>query len=263
MAISLKNGAVFLHIPKTGGNWVTAVLRDLDLVKEEVGHKHADFEHLFVPCDRRQNVILKRVARKLLPVPRNKPFMFCFTRNPLSWYESWFKYMSQPRRQWQNWGDEHDTHDWHPNAVLNGLGSPDFNQFVRNVIQKRPGYVTELYASYVRPQMDFVGKQETLVDDFIRVLRVMNLDVDEEFIRNYKRVGVSPDIAKEIIWEDGLKKSVALLEYSGLIRYGYSTEIVDECFSPAMRDQGNLRGVSEQTATPTFDTARGNARKIA
>ena len=141
--------------------------------------------------------------------------------NPLSWYESWFKYMTQPSRQWKFWGDEEDPDHWHPNAVLNGLGDPDFNQFVRKVIRKRPGYVTEMYGWYTKSQIDFVGKQENLPDDLITVLKQMNLEFDEAFVRNYPRVGESPSPSAEIVWEGSLKEEVYKLEYAGIVRYGY------------------------------------------
>lgn len=135
--------------------------------------------------------------------------------------------MLQPSREWRYWGDEYDIYNWHPNAVLNGLGNPDFNQFVRNVIHKRPGYVTELYGWYTKPQMDFIGKQENLVDDFIRVLEMMSVNFDEEYIRNFEQVGVSPEPGTKITWEDSLKKEVILLEYAGMVRYGYRSDMSD------------------------------------
>lgn len=235
MALLLKNGAVFLHVPKTGGNWITSVLFDLDLVEKRVSHKHADVDHFFASVEpqgfasvepKGQKSSLKRTMERLLPSRKSRPFVFCFVRNPLVWYESWFKYMTQPRRQWMDWGDEHDPYNWHPNAMLNGLGDRDFNQFVRNVIRKRPGYVTELYGWYARPDTNFVGKQENLADDFVRVLDIMNVKFDEDYVRNYERVGVSPDIGREITWEDSLKKEVAIMEYAGMIRYGYQSKII-------------------------------------
>jgi len=226
MSLILKNGAVFLHIPKTGGNWITHVLRELNLVDRQLSHKHADVDHFLWPTwhpGRREAIT--RSVRQLFQPNETYPYMFCFVRNPLSWYESWFKYMSQPSRQWRYWGNEKDVFDWHPNAMLNGLGSPDFNTFVKHVAAKRPGYVSELYSWYVRPQVDFVGKQENLVEDLIDILRKMNVDFDEELVRNYQRVGVSPNTQQPIIWQPELRKEVALLEYSGLVRYGYQETI--------------------------------------
>jgi len=175
MALILEGGAVFLHIPKTGGTWVTEVLKECGLVNGGLSHMHVNMERLMVPFKTRNGKMvgplgLWRIARTLKP----KPFIFCFVRHPLKWYESWFKYMSQPSRNWCAWGDEKDLFRWHPNAVLNGCGAPEFNQFVRNVVAKRPGYVSELYASYAQPQVDFVGKQENLRADLVAVLKRLN-----------------------------------------------------------------------------------------
>jgi hypothetical protein len=233
MALYLKNGAVFLHIPKTGGNWVSACLKELDLLEEKKSSwgKHADIEHLFLPpsisIDGRKK-FAKYAFRKLVLPPhtvKNKPYMFCFVRNPLSWYESWFKYMSQDSRKWRFWGDKIDVDKWHPNAQLNGLGSYEFNSFIRNILANKPGFVSEMYSWYTKSQIDFIGQQECLVDDFVKVLSIMNVKFDEERVRNFKKIGVSPD--RSFNWDQKLKKQVALTEYPALIRYGYQQTLKD------------------------------------
>lgn len=222
MALILKGGAVFLHVPKTGGNWVTAALRDAGLVSGSLGHKHATMDRLLAPMNHHKSSLrahfrISRIKRALTP----KPFMFCFVRHPLTWYESWFKYMSQPSRNWRSWGDENDLFDWHPNAVLNDCGSDDFNQFVRNVIAKRPGYVTELFGDYARSQIDFVGKQESLREDLIAVLQRLDLKFDVDFFMNYTEVGVSPAPGKSIEWNPALRRETLEIERNALRRYGY------------------------------------------
>ncbi|MEM9017777.1 MAG: hypothetical protein AAGC68_12250, partial [Verrucomicrobiota bacterium] len=91
MALILKNGAVFLHIPKTGGTWVSKVLREEGLVACSMGHRHANWLHLLAPGNqglgRNLEYAYKRV-RFLRPRPR--PFLFCFVRHPLDWYESFY-----------------------------------------------------------------------------------------------------------------------------------------------------------------------------
>ena len=42
MAVMLKCGAIFLHVPKTGGSWVTSALANQGLIKKQFGHIHAD-----------------------------------------------------------------------------------------------------------------------------------------------------------------------------------------------------------------------------
>ena len=223
MALILKNDSVFLHIPKTGGNWITKVLKELDLIKEFKWPKHGDVNSFFYPPPKGRKLLLAYTYKKMIQPKRPKPFIFCFVRNPLTWYESWFKYMEQPKRQWRSWGDERTFENWHPNSILNGTGSStsSFSDFVRRVNTKRPGYVTELFGWYTTPQVNFIGKQEKLAEDLIKVLRMTNLEFDEEFIRNYRRVGVSPTPEKEVKWDSEILAETVKCEYAGLKRYGY------------------------------------------
>lgn len=223
MALVLKDGSVFLHIPKTGGNWVSKILRESHLVSSEMGQtKHSDQAHLTVPLSRDGKRWLgpwqrHKIRRTLQP----RPFMFCFVRHPLSWYESWFSYMSQASRNWQNFGNENDLFDWHPNSILNGCGSEDFNQFVENVITKCPGYVSQLYSRYTCPKIDFIGKQETLREDLITVLKSLGLTFDEMHIRNAQEHGVSEKPKNPVSWNESLRKEVMALERPALRAYGY------------------------------------------
>ncbi len=224
MALLLKNGAIFLHIPKTGGKWVADVLTRSGHVKRKLSHKHCGIHQLYSPTNRDAPRTLKRFLRGTgrASVSGPRPYLFCFVRNPLSWYESWFRYMSQPEMNWRNYGHEIDLRRWHPNSMLNGLGAADFNQFIRNVIAKRPGYVTELYGWYTTPQVNFIGKQESIREDLLAVLKQMNLSVDESLIYESARVGASKTPRQNVTWDPALNEEVKRLEYAGLVRYGYA-----------------------------------------
>jgi hypothetical protein len=209
MALVLIDGSVFLHIPKTGGTWVTKVLTDAGLVRREVSKKHADIDRLVNYWHRK--------GRTQLP-----PFVFCFVRNPIKWYESYFKYVSQPRVNWKTWGTTPSgTVGWHPCNMLNECKSDDFNEFVRNVVRVRPGYATELFGWYTKAPVHFIGKQENLREDLIRALKMRQLPFDEDALRNSPAAGVSDD--QKISWDPALRELVAKLEYGGLVRYGYES----------------------------------------
>ena len=96
MALLLKNNGVFLHVPKTGGIWVGQVLKNLGLVKAELGGPHQDFERYFWydRFHRDAKVSRNLLRRRLGILPRVDPkcFKFCFVREPLNWYESWWRY---------------------------------------------------------------------------------------------------------------------------------------------------------------------------
>lgn len=224
MALLLKNGTVFLHIPKTGGNWVTRVLEESNLVAFRFSHKHADLKHLTFAGKtwkkRLQNKL--RYSLRKAQFGDQDPYMFCFVRHPLKWYESWFKYMSQPNRNWLSFAEASKAYGWHPNANIDGLGDVEFNQFVRNVIAKHPGYVTNLFDGYVSPQVNFVGKQENLRENLVTALEQADLDFDADFIRNFEDVGVSKTPRSTIEWDPELRTQVLQLEQKCLQRFGYT-----------------------------------------
>ena len=141
MTIRLIDGSEFLHLPKTGGNWVTRVLEQNHLVERYIQHKHASYDlNLFgdrMGSGRQLVHLCSRLAagkfKRILGIPYDEPdaascFRFCFVRHPLSWYESWWKYMKS--RGWNDWGRKNSARYWDPNSLLNGLGSDNFNTFV-------------------------------------------------------------------------------------------------------------------------------------
>ena len=189
MAYLLKNNAVFLHVPKTGGTYVHQVLKALCLIRGPLGFNHTDFEHTFWHAKLHDDTkVFRYILRDWFGSPhaqlKMKPgcFMFCFVREPLAWYESWWRFMSSI--DWRVLGDENDPHRWYPTAMLNGLGSPDFNTFVHNVLRKRPGFVTEMYSWYVRPGVTFVGRTEHLRRDLQRAFKLMQLPFDREIFES-------------------------------------------------------------------------------
>lgn len=228
MAVILEDGSVFLHIPKTGGTWVSGVLRDLGLARCSIGHRHANWPHLLAPgwqgAGRRLEYLYKR-ARHLRLHPR--PFTFCFVRHPLKWYESFYRYKSQPDIAWELDGDADDFDRWHPNAVLNGLGQTaggrtvEFNDFVAAVHRKFPGYVTALYDHYTFHPVDFVGKQESLREDLVAVLEGRGFDFDPDAIREADAVNVSAGRKETVEWDPELRARVLEAEAGALERFGY------------------------------------------
>jgi len=212
MAVLLKGGAIFLHIPKTGGNWVTRVLEQAGLVTMKFGHKHLDLERTM-----RFEQYLSDANRWVDPPYRVS--RFCFVRHPVQWYESWWRMMMG--LGWPDWGKEGSLEQWHPNAVLNGLGNRDFNQFMENVLNKRPGYVTELYGSYTGSSIDLIGRQENLSADLLGILAKLGLPIDPDHIRACQPLNAS-DKSLAIDWNPDLRAEIEKVEYASLLRYGYA-----------------------------------------
>lgn len=244
MAVRLKNGAVFLHVPKTGGSWVTRVLNESGLVEREFSHIHANMVRVLYYssggrafCLSAYEAVKSRLPRALkarIMTPRRRqrlsarqqsaaPYSFCFVRHPLDWYESWWRYMVG--RSGSDWTAESDLLGWHPCAAIKNCGDESYEAFIRNVIQHRPGFVSELFAQYAQPGIGFIGKQESLTDDLIRVLRRLNLSFDEQRIRENAPINVSPK-DQAVSLPHQLQAELERLEYVALTRYGYDRSSV-------------------------------------
>jgi hypothetical protein len=231
MAFLLKNGAVFLHVPKTGGTWIKHVLKQLELVKAPLGHMHSDWERSFwhdkLHTDLKvARYLFRRAVRSRRAQARMDPrsFKFCFVREPLLWYESYWRFMESKNWDWKSWGDERDPYKWHPCAMLNGLESSDFNEFMHQVNRKRPGYVTEMYGWYVRPGIGFVGKIESLRRDLMKVLSLMKLDLDFSKVSSAARQNETPSNIPRPEWDPAIKKATLRYECAGYARFGYQIE---------------------------------------
>jgi hypothetical protein len=227
MALLLNNGSVFLHIPKTGGSWVTHVLEELNLATGPVYKMHSDLDELYwynrfyplYPPHRMWKAALKHPFN-LKKVIRDG-FKFCFVRHPLRWYESYWKFQEQ--QGWEHWGQPiRGLRNWHPNACLHDIQADNFHDFVARVLAKYPGYVTTLYQWYTSPGIDFVGKQENLTEDLHRALNSSGLSVSLRSIQSIPRVNQSRPPKEKLQWDPELKSRVLDSEQLALKRYGYS-----------------------------------------
>lgn len=208
MATLLKCGGLFLHVPKTGGNWVSDVLAAHDLVYAHVGGKHAGPPQL-APLER-----LLQTAHRYDRT--NRPlFKFCFVRHPLRWYESW--YCMNVARGWPEWAADEEA--WNPTVELNGYGAPTFNGFIEDVLRRRPGFVSELYDYYAR-DAHFVGRQEHMVDDLGTVLDLLHVPVARGRLRAHRPVNVSSAI--DVTLDTSLRDALEAAEATAYTRYGYT-----------------------------------------
>ena len=84
----------FFIYPKTGGKWIEKVLRDCNLVRYKFTHNHADMNRVmnfayFYPIIYRRKLIKHGQA---VQRDTRTGFKFYFVRQPLKYYESYYKY---------------------------------------------------------------------------------------------------------------------------------------------------------------------------
>lgn len=162
----------FLHVPKTGGNWVSHVLRDQ------------------FPGLRR----MPKIHTTRRSAPNQDAFTFAFVRHPLTWYQSYFSY-----KQGKGWDPKND---W------DGMVQSDsFVDFIVAALEQTPAYYSKLlrrYVGRVGDEIDFVGRFESLVDDLIDALERAGEDFDADVIRNTPPVNRSSYDSYPAVFPDDL-----------------------------------------------------------
>lgn len=211
MAILIEDkNVMFLHIPKTGGRWVTEAIKRLDLKCVEVGLMHG---YINPSHDR------YKYKDKTLAEWANECFVFSFVRHPFEWHRSYWAYTMGVRsvnkkNGLEFWEKFEPNEVWHPTHGICDCASSEFELYLRKVIHKHRGFVTNMFNRYLyRPngkRIDYVGKQENLEEDFMFVLETNNILYDRDKILGINRVGGSKHRLKKRteIWDNSTKEEI-------------------------------------------------------
>lgn len=142
MAVILPK-SVFIHTPKTGGNWVETVLGKCGLIVHNtrgMGFAHAI--HSDLP-------VLGHSAAAQLP-------SFTFVRHPASWWRSYWAF--KMRNGWDA-----------PNPIDETCKDPSFEGFIRKVLEHYPGLLAKDFRRYTQG-VTYVGRTESLCTDLMSIL---------------------------------------------------------------------------------------------
>jgi len=164
MPTFLTERMTFVHVPKTGGSWITQAVRaagvplwapDPSGDQSYSAHGHADLRDM-APGDR---------------------LSVAFVRHPLDWWRSY-------------WGHRMRA-GWDPANALDAVAaSEDFNDFILNVIDHGAGAFDQIVRRFVglpSPSVDFVGRFEHLVEDACEALRLAGEPFSASAIRDHPR----------------------------------------------------------------------------
>ena len=191
---------LILHIPKTGSDWVRAACQEA--VKGpicEIGEWHCD---------------LQTAKQILLKKGLEIPLIGTFVRNPLDWYRSAWMY-------WKETGRFPRPED------APQVETDNFECFVRNCMAVEPqGYISTLYEQFtglIPGEISVIGKQENLVDDLIRLLKLAGEDFDEGKLRAVKSKNVAGNKTDLTFpgYSFDLTQKVIQFERCTFERYGY------------------------------------------
>jgi hypothetical protein len=164
MGLALEHSYI-LHIPKTGGTHVRALL-DVNDIK----YKRSDFG---IECTGAQQLINKKRCSHCIPYDdvnyRNRKNRLVFLRHPLTWYQSYWAFRvmhtqpgGDPILAWRI----DPNHDGSGPCILDVKAhSNDFKTFIDNVIANFPhGCLSEAFQVYI-DECNHIGRMESLEAD--------------------------------------------------------------------------------------------------
>ena len=158
MALRLRT-CIYIHIPKTGGTWVTKLLQKEGRVLEIANPTHLTLTELLEDP--------AYAGWEGLPA-------FTFLRHPLSWYKSYFAYRT--RFGWAK-GSGLDRDCW----------NADFSTFVLRASEQHPGYLGDSYGRFVKG-IDYVRPFETLRESLIEILGLVGETLPESAIYAFGKI---------------------------------------------------------------------------
>ena len=164
---------MFIHVPKTAGQWVAAALEHAGLIVGQLGVVHAS------PDEIRDD-----------PAFRERGACFAMVRHPLTWYQSMWAH-----RMDESW-EPVDDPDWFTPrwietfAPLTSCRSDLFEDFVRRCLDRFPGgFVSRLYDEYTEG-CTFVGRHERVLEDLEAALSLAGECFDAQRFRTVDPINV-------------------------------------------------------------------------
>ncbi|TCT11475.1 sulfotransferase family protein [Tepidamorphus gemmatus] len=162
-------GFVFVHVPKCAGTTVAMALSqasaycDIEIGATPLGQAMAD--HYATRHGIGKHATAIQIRNVLGQAAWMRMFSFAFMRDPLARAQSTYRFL------------KHKFRNWRGAEVMDGFGS--FEQFVVSDFFRSPG-PDNILAPQLRwigrpPAVDFIGRVETLEEDFALILETIGI----------------------------------------------------------------------------------------
>jgi hypothetical protein len=209
--------SVFIHIPKTGGQWAAAALKNAGLLCSPLGVVHASPDEIA----HEESFRLRAMA-------------FAVVRHPLTWYQSIWAH-----RMDDKWGPM-DAPDWFTPRWMavwadftKKCRADTFEEFVHKCADAYPeGFLSNLYDVYTEG-CAFIGRQERLVDDLLSALELAGEQFQEGRIRETRRRNVRGHHRRwsgQCRYTPELADTVVKVEARAIATFGYE-DIPEEIYT--------------------------------
>jgi hypothetical protein len=190
VATFFTQGLLFLHVPKTGGTWFTRAAEHAGVATAQPAATPG------APAAVRDHADLTQMSAEAADRVTG-----AFVRHPLDWWRSYWGY-----RMRDGWTDD---------PLDSATASDDFDEFVRAVIERFPGYASATFARYLAApgrRADFVGRFENLVDDACAMLRLAGEPFDERRLRGHPPENVNDYELAPALYRRGTARRLARAE---------------------------------------------------
>ena len=217
MALPLKTGWLFVHLPKTGGSWLRHVLRDAGFVADDDEEVDPGVAAWPVPASASSG--MRRCHATARSIGHDPARSFCFVRHPLAWYRSLWAHGA--RDGWE-----------HKEFVLDQYGCDDFLEFMDRCLRAFPtGFVSLLYRIYTEGA-GFVGRYERLEEDLRAALELAGLGPMTSLQHAPMNVAsAKPELGRRCLYPLALAERVATVEDEAIRRFGYDP-VPEELLAP-------------------------------
>jgi hypothetical protein len=189
----------FLHVPKTGGVWVSEALAAAGV--------------RVTPLRRTQGGIGSDHAALRVTADYADRFTLAYIRHPLDWWRSLWAY-----RMRTGWLKDH--------LIDTAARSDEFDEFISLVIERLPGHYGERAALYIgEPEspISHIGRFESLADDLVSALALAGEEFDEPALRAHPPVNTNDYSRTPARYEPELAAALARAEH-GLIERFYAQD---------------------------------------
>lgn len=211
----LMRNAVFLHMPKCGGTFVTNCLR---AAKDDHGmplmFRAVPYTAHFTLAEHPPNWVQGK-------------FVFTFVRHPVTWYASFWAHRGRRLNEEGRLDYEVDLErellgglSWFTANVgvpLWRLWTPSFDEWVRLVTNQYPGILSRMFAEFTKG-CDFVGRQESLRSDLAKVIRKTGEPEDVLHVEQFPPENVSPNVP---VVSPKTRRWIEAAEAEAMKRWGY------------------------------------------
>jgi len=204
-----EKGALFLHVPRTGGTWLKHALNLAEIPLNKWGSVAEDYRP-------KKHTFLSHYRLELLSQVK---FVFSFVRHPIPYYVSVWRFttrcvlMHKERMEQVFRGEDSSA----LNEAVNRW-KPDFFEWMEEMLEEEPGWVTRWFERYIGPEggehQHYIGRTETLEKDVFHVIRLLGYedkwmaakDKIDRIIHAKNRV--RPDKAPRAVMPSILKRKV-------------------------------------------------------